>query len=431
MKLFELTYKEKRYIESIFKHYIFFEREKETVNLHYWYDEYVSFSACCTACNEEIYEEQISCLTTHNADGICPICNAKVTYKAKRYGTKNLAEKHNFCVFHAVNEDVLQVQCYTVKSEIKFYAQMYTYTLKQVYTFTEKEIIRYDGNGKQMKNLSEPVFQKGGFYADNSYMLISADEIKKTFMKYSANLYDGAKFFTYLFFYIKHKNIEYLIKAGFNNIALSYLNGSDIIDRSQSSLKKMLCLNSQAYKYFLGLNPTATQIKTFRQIDLTFIHMSTAEKIKLYEMTESHTITEQEAEQFKHLRTADKVCHAVKQRQSILISEARKALNFEYGEFEIIIPATYDEIKAEGKALHHCVESYANRHLNGVLHIVFIRNKNNLAKSFYTAEIDNCGYIVQVRGQGNAEPTAEVKTFIEEYKKYLSVKFNHKEEKTA
>lgn len=431
MKLFELTYKEKRYIESIFKHYIFFEREKETVNLHYWYDEYVSFSACCTACNEEIYEEQISCLTTHNADGICPICNAKVTYKAKRYGTKKLAEKHNFCVFHAVNEDVLQVQCYTVKSEIKFYAQMYTYTLKQVYTFTEKEIIRYDGNGKRMKNLSEPVFQKGGFYADNSYMLISADEIEKTFMKYSANLYEGTKFFTYLFFYFKHKNIEYLIKAGFKNIALNYLNGSDIIDWSQTSLKKMLCLNSQAYKYFLGLNPTATQIKAFRQIDSTFLRMSTAEKIKLYELTESHTITEQEAEQFKHLRTADEVCHAVKQRQSILISEARKALNFEYGEFEIIIPATYDEIKAEGKVLHHCVESYAKRHLNGVLHIVFIRNKHDLAKSFYTVEIDNCGYIVQVRGQGNAEPTEQVNKFIEEYRKYLSVKFNHKEEKTA
>lgn len=429
MKIFELTYKEKRYIESLFKHYIFFEREKETVNLHYWYDEYVTFSACCTACNEEIYEEQISCLTTHNADGICPICNAKVTYKAKRYGTKKLTEKRNVCVFRAINESHLQVQCYTVKSEIKFYAQMYTYTLKQVYTFTEKEIIRYDGNGKQMKNLSEPVFQKGGFYADNSYMLISADEIKKTFMKYSANLYEGTKFFTYLFFYFKHKNIEYLIKAGFKNIALSYLNGSDIIDWSQNSLKKMLCLNSQAYRYFLKLDPTVSQMKAFRRIDLSFRHMTTSEKIKLYELTESHTI--QEAEQFKHLHTADDVCRAVKQRQSILLSETRKSLIFEYGKFEIIIPATYDEIKAEGKALHHCVESYAERHLNGILNIVFIRKKNNLAESFYTVEVDNNGYIIQVRGKSNADPTEQVIKFIEQYRKYLDMKFNHKEEKTA
>lgn len=109
--------------------------------------------------------------------------------------------------------------------------------------------------------------------------------------------------------------------------------------------------------------------------------------------------------------------------------EQRKALEFSGENLFIRQPDSYEEIVAEGSALHHCVGGYAERHALGKLNIMFIRSRDEPEKPFYTMEVSTAGKIVQVRGERNCPPTKEVAELVENYKKYL--KSNRKERKTA
>ena len=74
------------------------------------------------------------------------------------------------------------------------------------------------------------------------------------------------------------------------------------------------------------------------------------------------------------------------------------------------------ELIAEGKALNHCVGTYAAQYANGHNIILLIRQKANPAKPFYTMEIRN-GQIIQVRGKNNCSADDAVKKFIQAFKK--------------
>lgn len=71
----------------------------------------------------------------------------------------------------------------------------------------------------------------------------------------------------------------------------------------------------------------------------------------------------------------------------------RAEMEFEYGDFKVVIPSTPQEIKDEGKNMHHCVASYAytcmelNRPNRS--HIVFVRHKDTPEKCYITCEIVN------------------------------------------
>lgn len=65
-----------------------------------------------------------------------------------------------------------------------------------------------------------------------------------------------------------------------------------------------------------------------------------------------------------------------------------------------IINPSYEEIKEEGKALHHCVGSYAESHLLGNTSIMCLRKKEEPKKPFYTIEIKN-NTVVQIHGFAN------------------------------
>lgn len=73
----------------------------------------------------------------------------------------------------------------------------------------------------------------------------------------------------------------------------------------------------------------------------------------------------------------------------------RKCLEFSNGNFFVRQPESYDEIVAEGRALHHCVGGYAERHAMGKLHIMFIRARDKPDVPYYTMEISTEGNIVQ------------------------------------
>ena len=85
---------------------------------------------------------------------------------------------------------------------------------------------------------------------------------------------------------------------------------------------------------------------------------------------------------------------------------------------KFLLPATPEELAAEGSALHHCVGSYADRVARKECLILFLRQCGNENKPFYTVEVRN-GEVVQVRGMGNCDPTPEVAQFMERWERQV------------
>ena len=90
---------------------------------------------------------------------------------------------------------------------------------------------------------------------------------------------------------------------------------------------------------------------------------------------------------------------------------------FEYGDLFMRPAENTTELISEGKALKHCVGTYANSYASGSTAILFIRKKSEPEKPYFTVEIMPDGYISQVRGKSNCDPREDVKEFIEVFKK--------------
>lgn len=70
--------------------------------------------------------------------------------------------------------------------------------------------------------------------------------------------------------------------------------------------------------------------------------------------------------------------------------------------YNIVAPTSTDDVRNEGKNLGHCVGSYIDRIIKGETKIMFMRQDVN--ESLLTVEIRG-ERIVQVRGEGNRDPT--------------------------
>ena len=74
----------------------------------------------------------------------------------------------------------------------------------------------------------------------------------------------------------------------------------------------------------------------------------------------------------------------------------------------------------EGKALDHCVASYADRHISGKTAIFFIRKSASPEKSYFTLELNEKDFSVrQNRGKGNCAPPQAVKDFVNDWLQWL------------
>ena len=70
------------------------------------------------------------------------------------------------------------------------------------------------------------------------------------------------------------------------------------------------------------------------------------------------------------------------------------------------------ELEAEGKILHHCVGSYAERVSKGETFIFFIRREEKPDMSWYTLNLDkNLRKVIQNRGIRNCDRTDEIIAF--------------------
>ena len=121
-------------------------------------------------------------------------------------------------------------------------------------------------------------------------------------------------------------------------------------------------------------------------------------------------------------------------------AETLKKYVFSDDRFTLVIPQSVQDIVNEGKALSHCVGSYAYMHATGGTTILFLRNKGDLQTPFYTMEINlNKSEIIQCRGyknnrNNNPKPQA-VRDFEKSYEAFLRSMSRknkrHQEVKTA
>lgn len=105
-----------------------------------------------------------------------------------------------------------------------------------------------------------------------------------------------------------------------------------------------------------------------------------------------------------------------------IAQKAKELRKYCYGTEALTIrpAASTRELIAEGKALHHCVGTYAKRYADGDCIILFVRRTSQPKKPFFTIEVRKDSVtkamrITQTRGKKNCLPPEDVKAFVEQF----------------
>lgn len=109
-------------------------------------------------------------------------------------------------------------------------------------------------------------------------------------------------------------------------------------------------------------------------------------------------------------------------------AEGVPAMAMKTKKYMIVVPRSGEEIKAEGRTLHHCVGTYVERVAKGETMILFVRKIENPTEPFYTMEFKD-GKVVQCRGKNNCSMTKEVQGFVKAFEKKMSPDKEKKESK--
>ena len=141
------------------------------------------------------------------------------------------------------------------------------------------------------------------------------------------------------------------------------------------------------------------------------------------ELKQAHDLAYKRVEQLKK-KGRKQLLNNMTKRLAGYLAELKEKYSFENNEYAVVVPQNLNDIVKEGHALHHCVGSYAERFGDRKTVVLFVRNKSNMKKPFYTMEIFG-GRMSQCRGKMNCAMTAEVKSFVDLFeKRILSEKNN-------
>ena len=110
-------------------------------------------------------------------------------------------------------------------------------------------------------------------------------------------------------------------------------------------------------------------------------------------LKEKHDATTATAEKLRQ------VTYSTEYRRKF-VKKLAKRFTFSTEHYLIRPPVSAEEIIAEGKALHHCVGGYADRHMERKTTILFLREKEKPGKPFVTIEM-NGNSIKQIHGEHN------------------------------
>lgn len=98
-----------------------------------------------------------------------------------------------------------------------------------------------------------------------------------------------------------------------------------------------------------------------------------------------------------------------------LLKEQRSHYFLEGEDYFITAPDKLLDILKEGSMLRHCVGSYLESVAKGKTVILFLREKKNPTKPFFTIEVKE-GELRQCRGLKNSDPPSEVEEFVQKFK---------------
>ena len=87
-------------------------------------------------------------------------------------------------------------------------------------------------------------------------------------------------------------------------------------------------------------------------------------------------------------------------------AERSKKYSFELDGLRIVFPLTAASIRNEGRILHHCVGGYAERHIKGVLTILFLRKSSAPHTPYVTIEMSG-NRLIQIHGYDNERSGGE------------------------
>lgn len=95
------------------------------------------------------------------------------------------------------------------------------------------------------------------------------------------------------------------------------------------------------------------------------------------------------------------------------------AMMMRYKDLMIILPKDAEEIKQEGRVLHHCVGTYVERVARGETMILFVRRIEAPEEPYFTLEYRD-KKVVQCRGKNNCAMNDKVKAFVKAFEIKLS-----------
>ena len=411
---------------------------------------------------------------------------------SKKIGRKTLSAKRNFSVFTERQGDLF-IQCFTVVQSFQDDDLDYDYIEKVRYVLVPEGTQKWNSQRTwhigtprdtfiSCDSDTEPVFETGMNSCDNSYTMIGEENIKKSFLRYAlscissqtSNIND--KFISYLLYFTKHPNIEFLMKTGFSYLVQGNLH-KDMkgvhINYKSNDLKKMLKLNKEelellankdcnflsVYYFIRKLSPDSIPSNLFKWsvifenvatdflqiINISGISFEQAaaygEKIKPQHIREWRDYLSQCVELGYDVHNKNinrpKNLHQKHEELSVLVKikidkeivesfnkrmqelEALQYYDEELG-LQIKIPSSMEEIIDEGTALKHCVGSYAKRHAQGLLNILFIRRISEPNTPFYTMEVSDENKIIQCKGIRNTYNDPLVAKFQERFACFLN-----------
>lgn len=355
---------------------------------------------------------------------------------------------------------------------------------RQRYVFAPDGCCRYgseDGRSWSIRTeFREPVFCSAsyGYNFDNSYVMLNTEAVGMSCMRYSCfDKYRGSLPMEYLNFYIRHPNVEYLMKSGYGGVIgeteVGYywsvrmkLDVYEKIDWKSNNLLKMLGLNRDEFKTLIGSERFYETYRAWRgkypkykpcellALSKVFhMEFGTAEKLsrrtgvrlpRLAEYLSGQKIMPRDYSDYidqcrklqynlrdtaicmprdfekMHTRLSQLIKYKQDEEQKRKFAmgySERRALEFDRGEFLIRQPNSIGEIIEEGAALEHCVGGYADRHARGELTIMFLREKSAPDKPFYTVEVSKKLKIAQCRGYRNNNADNPKPKAVEDFEK--------------
>ena len=125
----------------------------------------------------------------------------------------------------------------------------------------------------------------------------------------------------------------------------------------------------------------------------------------------------------EHLASDEQIltyrCSKLKMKASMeMFRQASDFLcSFEYanGPYCIVAPKKPDDLIEEGRQLSHCVGSYVDRVATRDTYIFFLRKASEPDRSLVTIQVNPDGYLAQVKGRFDRQPTPEQLRFVEKW----------------